>query len=69
MVNYVVVECECERAQIAVYDEDGEDINLWEERKRQRMEAPDICEDCGAPIAVRVVYQETNLKAEANDEA
>ena len=53
--NYVIVECDCERSQIAVVDNNDEDCNLWDRYNVIRNEN-EVCIGCGKLPAVNVSY-------------
>ena len=70
--NYVIVECDCERSQIAVKDNNDEDCNLWDCYNVIRYENK-VCTSCGKLPAVNVSYAvppaNPRLQADATDEA
>ena len=50
--NFVVIKCECERQQICVADEKGEDCNAYEIANQSK----GTCENCGRKYNVAVVH-------------
>lgn len=44
--HYIIEKCDCERSEIPVYDELGEDCNAYEEMEKMKQES-EACNVCG----------------------
>jgi hypothetical protein len=67
-LNYVLVECDCTVEQVAVLDETGEDVRLWERHNEIRDEN-EPCEQCGKLPFVNVAYMDQQLSDKKGDQS